>query len=218
MSKSKSKQTVDTTVIMSKMDYEIAKRVYEYCLAIGLSDEELSFLMGKRNKYYFDLLNPTEKDKIKTEQLDMLPAILELHIREIVPNNIKPGEQIKIHGSKKVSATKIVYRHTVVYPDGTESAEIIWTKKVLKGERKQVNESLHSAVSELVHDGYFGKQRNALELYLTLKDKIKDLSFTPADLQKSLAVLMNKKRQQPPLLECKSDNARYGYYALNFIL
>lgn len=192
------------------MDYEIAKRVYEFSLAIGLSDEELSFLMGKRNKYFFDLLNPAEKDKIKTEQLDMLPAILQLPIREIVPNTIKPGEQIKIRGSKKVSATKIVYRHTVVYPDGTESPEIVWTKKVLKGERKQLNEMLHSTVLELVYAGYFGKLRNALELFLKLKDN-KNLSFIPADLQKSLSVLMNKKRQEPPLLECKNEHARYGY-------
>lgn len=204
------KNKTESTVIMSRMDYEIARRVYECCLAIGLSDEELSFLMGKRNKYIFDLLNPAEKDKIKTEQLDMLPTILQLPIRDIVPNTIKPWEQIKICGSKKVSATKIVYRHIVVYPDGTESGEIVWTKKVLKGERKQLNEMLHSAVLELVYAGYFGKLRNALELFLKLKDN-KNLSFIPADLQKSLAVLMNKKRQEPTLLECKNEHARYGY-------
>jgi len=37
------------------------------------------------------------------------------------------------------------------------------------------------------------------------------LSFTPADLQKSRAVLMNKKRQEAPLLDCKNEDARYGY-------
>lgn len=98
----------------------------------------------------------------------------------------------------------------MVYPDGTESEEIVWIKKLIKGKRKQVNEFLQSAVLELVNNGYFEKVRNALEIFLLLKEN-KILSFTPSELQKILAVLMNKKRLEEPLLECKNDNARYGY-------
>ena len=170
---------------MSRMDYEIAKRVYEFALSGGLTDEELSFLMGKRNKYFFELLNPTEKDKIKTEQLDILPTILQISIRNIVPNDVKPGEQIKLSASRKVTSKKIVYTHVVIDTDGKVSEPIIWTKRLLKGERKRVNKPLHATILKLIKDGYFSQHRNALEIYLLLKEK-STCNFTLADVQKSL--------------------------------
>ncbi|MEJ2880169.1 hypothetical protein [Pedobacter sp. GR22-6] len=142
--------------------------------------------------------------------MDILPSILQISIQNLVPNDLKPGEEVILHASKKISATKIVYKHRVHFADGTKSAEIIWSKKSIKGERKQVNEALHAIVLALCQEGYFDGDRNALELFLKLKNK-KELSFTPADLQKSLAVLMNKKRQEAPLLTCKTENARYIY-------
>lgn len=82
----KKKHIENQLVVMSRIDFEIAKRVYERILDLGMDDEEVSFLMGKRNKYVFDILDPTEKDKFKTEQLDYLPTILKTSIQSLVPD------------------------------------------------------------------------------------------------------------------------------------
>jgi hypothetical protein len=205
----RAKDTGSTTVVMSRMDYEIAKRVYEFTLAKGLTDEEVSFLMGKRNKYFFDLLNPTEKDKIKTEQLDILPTILQIPVRQIVPNDVKPGEQVKLYASKKVTATKTTYRHIVIATDGSESEPIIWIKKSAKGNRKQVNERLHTTILQFIDDEYFKQYRNALEIHLRLKEK-STFDFTPADLQKSLLDLARTVKNIS-ILKRAIEDARYVY-------
>lgn len=200
-------------MIMSRMDYEIIKRVYTYAIFIDLSDEELSFLMGKRNKYFFDLLDPTDKDKLKTEQLDILPTILGVPIRNLVPNDVKAAEDVVIHSSKKVSTVKLTYKHYVVFADGTRSENITWTKKFVKGVRKKLNLELHGAVLKLLNNGYFDQRRSALELFIKLRSEA--LIFKAAELQKSLAVLMNKKRNQQVLLKCETKNSRLVYLKTN---
>lgn len=194
------------------MDFEIAMQVYKHFTAIGLTDEEVSFLLGKRNKYVFDLLDPTEKNKFKTEQLDILPTILGNKIRDIIPNHIKPNENINVKAVKKELPTRVVYGYVIVYPDDTESDLVAITKKVIKGKRRKLNQPVHEFTLQLIQEGHFLESRNALELFLLYKDRL-EVPFTPADLQKSLAVVMNKKRQDPPLLECKNEHARYGYIA-----
>ena len=200
---------MDSRVVMSRMDYEIIKRVYECALSIGLSDEELSFLMGKRNKYFFDLLDPTEKDKLKTEQLDILPAILGIAIRDLVPNDVAAGEDVIIHASRSVTPLKVIYKHYVVFSNGSRGPVITWTKKLVKGLRKKVNVELHQRVLDLLESGYFNERRNALDLLLVLRGN--GLLFSPAELQKSLAVLMNRKGGRHALLACQSENSRYFY-------
>ncbi len=200
---------MDSRVVMSRMDYEILRRVHERAVSIGLGDEELSFLMGKRNKYFFDLLDPTDKDKLKTEQLDVLPVILGVGIRDLVPNEISPGEDVIIYGYKRVTATKIVYRHCVRYHNGQESGTVVWSKRVIRGVRRKLNLVLHKAVVEFLDEGYFDVHRSALELYIELNAA--GLVFTPSDLQKSLSVLMNRKRSLPVSLKCESLHSRYYY-------
>lgn len=204
------KPVKSSTVSMSRMDFEIAAQVYRCFTAIGLTDEEVSFLLGKRNKYVFDLLDPTEKDKFKTEQLDILPTILGNKIRDIVPNDIKPNENVNIKALKKVLPTKIVYEYVMVYPDNRESELVTITKKLMKGDRKKLHEQVHDLTLKLIEEGYFLVARNALELFLLYKDRL-EVAFSPADLQKSLAVLMNKKGNEKPVLFCENMDARYRY-------
>lgn len=120
---------------MSKIDFEIAWSVYNHFNVIAFADEEVSFLLGKRNSYVFDLLDPTEKDKFKTEQLDILPTILGVSIREIISNDINPDENINIKELKKVLPKKIVYEYII--NDDPEKG--IFIKRIISGERKKVN-------------------------------------------------------------------------------
>lgn len=210
-SKSNIKKRVKTsTVSMSRMDFEIAMLVYKRFTAISLTDEEVSFLLGKRNKYVFDLLDPTEKDKFKTEQLDILPTILGNKIRDIIPNDISPNENINIKARKKVSPTKIVYEYVIVYPDDLESEPITITKMIVKGDRKKVNALVQELTMQLIQEGYFAEAKNALQLYLLYKERLSD-SFSPTDLQKSLAVCCRKQGDQKALLLKENVNARFVY-------
>jgi hypothetical protein len=75
------------------------------------------------------------------------------------------------------------------------------------------HKQVHEFTLQLVSEGHFLEPKNALELFLLYKTRL-DVSFSPADLQKNLAVLMNRKRQEPPVLVCKTEDVRFGYQAI----
>lgn len=206
---SSKKPVKSSTVSMSRMDFRIAELVYQRFNAIGLTDEEVSFLLGKRNKYVFDLLDPTEKDKFKTEQLDILPTILNTTIRALVPNDIKPNETIRVKGEKKFSATKIIYEYVIVYVDNTESEPVTIVKKIIKGGRKKMHPEVQRLTLELIDADHFATAKNALELFLFYKEKL-TIAFTPADLQKSLSLCLREDGKTPSLKR-EINEARYFY-------
>lgn len=199
-------------VIMSRMDFEIARFVFERSTEIGLTPSEVSFLLGKKDAYFFDLLDPTDKNKFKTEQLDLLPAILDSTIREIIPNNIQPDEQVSITGSKKIHDTEqyktITYRFTVEYKDKS-TRDFIWKKKETKGERSKENEAVTNYLLKLIKEGYFDELKFALTIYLLLQENL-GAAFTAKDIQTSLAILCRKQNKEP-VLERKEDRSRFVY-------
>jgi hypothetical protein len=192
-------------VVMSRMDFEIAWNVYQLFTRNGLSDEEVSFLLGKRNKYVIELLDPTKKDKFKTEQLDVLPTILGCTIRELIPNSIHAEGYIKIKASRKVSAKQIVYRFTL--PDNPEAGPQTIKRKINKG-RKTLHPEVHRLTLRLLEDKFFDEPRNAIELYLLYKRKLQ-IPFRAADLQKSLSVCLRDRDNGG--LERVSILSRYYY-------
>lgn len=201
-------------VVMSKMDFEIATLVYKRLLEIGMTDEELSFLLGKRNKYFFELLDPTEKNKFKTEQLDILPTILNTPIKKLVPNDLKPNETIKVGAVKKTYKSKIVYKYVIFLPDNTESEPVTIIKKIEKGNRKKVNQEVHDFIIKQIGNYSFNIPKNALELFLICKKGI-STPFNPTDLQKSLATCCRDNGVHKPLLVKEIVNAKYVYTAIN---
>lgn len=212
MSKSKSykktKHIDNQLVVMSRIDFEIAKRVYERALTLGMDDEEVSFLLGKRNKYVFDILDPTEKNKFKTEQLDYLPTILRTSIRELIPTDRGLHEEIKIMASKAVYEHKIVYQFTEL--DVETLQPVVWTKKLKIGSIRKVHEALHERIMEYYENGGFKLPISSLKLFLDLHKSHDQSSFTPSDLQKSLSTLMTAKGRLQ-ILKRVSINVRYYY-------
>lgn len=208
------KQTASKIVVMSKMDFEIATLVYQRFTAIGITDEEVAFLLGKRNKYVFDLLDPTQKDKFKTEQLDILPTILECKIRHIIPNDIRSGETVKIRATKKVYLHKIVYQYTILHQDDAQSKPVIIIKNITKGLRKKLHPQVHELTSTLLQEGQFDTPQNALSLYLIYRKRITTVPFSPSDLQKSLAACL-RSDQETALLSKEIIDARYYYNSVS---
>ncbi|WP_256009112.1 hypothetical protein [Desertivirga xinjiangensis] len=215
--KKKKKRIKTSLVVMSRMDYEIVKRVFELLPQAGIDDEEFSFLLGKRNKYFFDLLNPTEKDKFKNDQLDVIPTILNINHRDLFPNDIAPGETVRLHKpSKTVYDDKIIYSHIVEKIDGSISKPIVWTKKIVKGIRKKENKDVRLEVLNLVETGYFFERRRALQIYLKIKKSIPD--FSPIDLQKSLSILIRQiKGKRKALLVQEIKDGCYYFKPLDLV-
>lgn len=212
MSKSKSykktKHIDNQLVVMSRIDFEIAKRVYERALELGMDDEEVSFLLGKRNKYVFDILDPTEKNKFKTEQLDYLPTILKTSIRKLVPDLKDLSEEIKILASKTIYDHKIVYRFTELEVENAQP--VVWVKKIRSGTIRKIHDELHQYLLKYYENGGFKKPISSLKLFQDTEKKLGKDSFTPADLQKSLSALMTAKGKLQ-LLKRVIINARYYY-------
>ncbi len=212
MSKSKSykkiKHVDNQLVVMSRIDFEIAKGVYERALELGMDDEEVSFLLGKRNKYAFDILDPTEKNKFKTEQLDYLPTILRTSIRELIPNDKGLHEEIKIMASKTVYDHKIVYQFTEL--DVKNPQPVVWTKKLETGIIRKVHDALHQCIMEFYESSGFKNPVSSLELFLNMEKILGHGSFSPTDLQKSLSVLMTAKAKLQ-LIKRITVNSRYYY-------
>ncbi|QIH35725.1 hypothetical protein [Sphingobacterium sp. DR205] len=198
---------------VSRIDFEILVRFYEICKKKKISEREVSFLMGKVNKYFSKILNPFFKEHIKTEYLDILPAIASTGIRKIIPNNLAPKETIDIHGIHdyyKDNFTELdYYKFTVTYKDGT-TKNYRWKIEVKKGGRSKVNHELLEILKILVSRGYFNKPKFALTIYLLIKKNYKS-AFTPLELQIALAKLTNKSTNPEFALEEGVDNMRITY-------
>ncbi|WP_257658749.1 hypothetical protein [Parapedobacter lycopersici] len=190
---------------LSRMDYEVVCRILRLVQEIGMDDEEFSFLLGKRNQYFFDLIDPRKKQKLKTDQLDPLPAILGRPYSEIIPLDIQPGEMIQLHHvTKKVNEedNTVTYSH-IVYPhEGGDGMKVIWQKTFMTGVRRKANPVVQEFLETTVASSYFAEPRLALPLYLEMKRVLADGSFSTADLEKGLAVLI---RNGGPLKKVKID-------------
>jgi len=192
-------------VNLSRMDYELVCNVLRLLEETGLDDEELSFLLGKRNQYFFDVIDPRKKQKLKTDQVDPMAAILGKPYSDIIPLDIKAGEMIQLHhATRKVDDGKktITYSHTVYPLSANHGRTIIWRKTFVTGIRRRANPLVQAYLEDKVAMGYFAKPRLALPIYLELRSKLPAGSFSAADLEKCLAVLA---RRGGPLVRSKID-------------
>jgi len=201
------------------MDFEILANFYRICKKKGTSEREISFLLGKYNKYFVEILNPFGKEHIKTEFLDMLPAIAATSFQQIIPNTVKPNETLNIDGTYSFFSDRVCeityYKFTITYDDGTMK-NVRWKIKVTKGERAKVNENLLDILKGMVVTQYFDRPKFALTIYIHLKKAYKS-RFTPLEIQIALAKLCNKKAEADFALEEGSENSRMVYGRKKFV-
>jgi len=183
--------------------------VYRLLLTSDLSDEEVSFLLGKPDVYFFSILNPSEKTKLKSDLLPLLVPIFEVGMASILPEKFHPDEQVKIIATSKYNNKCTVYKLTVTYQDGWLSDEIIWTYKVVRGIRNKENVALTGYLEELIETKYFIKPRSAIHLLIHLRENFTG-DFTPTDIKVSLAKLCRSQAVRPNL-QRNLDNAYYTY-------
>ncbi|WP_333574511.1 hypothetical protein [Sphingobacterium sp.] len=218
MEEKEDNQTISTTEHLSRqkvsrIDFEILVNFYEICKKKKISEREVSFLMGKVNKYFSEILNPFFKEHIKTEYLDILPAIASTGIRKIIPNDVATKETIDIRGTHTRETDKYsevdYYKFTVTYKDGT-TRNYRWKITVTKGSRSKVNPELLEILKKLISSHYFHKPKFALNIYIILKSRFKN-AFSPLELQIALSKLTNKSVDPEFALQEGVDNMRITY-------
>lgn len=196
-----------------KTDFETLTNFYKICKKKKISEREVSFLMGKTNKYFQGCLNLFFKRTIKPEFLTILPAITSKNIQEIIPNDIAPKETIDIHGTYKQEKNEFsvsdYYKFTVTYQDGT-TRNYRWKIEITKGARSKVNSELFEILKKLISRHYFHKPKFALDIYTTLNSRFKN-AFSPLALQIALSKLTNKSTNPAFSLQEGVDNTRTTY-------
>ncbi|TYR31661.1 hypothetical protein FXV77_20680 [Sphingobacterium phlebotomi] len=202
---------------VSRIDFEILANFYRICKKKGISEREVSFLLGKYNKYFVEILNPFGKEHIKTEFLDMLPAIASTSFRQIIPNTVKPNETLDIDGTYNFYSDRLCevtyYKFTVTYDDDS-SKNFRWKIEATKGGRAKINKDLLDTLKGMVAAGYFDNTKFALTIYLHLKKAYKS-RYTPLEIQIALAKLCNKKAETDFALEEDTENSRVVYMKKN---
>ncbi|MGA6119333.1 hypothetical protein [Sphingobacterium anhuiense] len=197
-------------VTMLRTDYEILVHTYKLFKESDQDEEDVSFLLGKPNTYYFDLLDPTEKKKLKHEYIPLFVPIFGVSLDAILPETKNADEEVKIRATSKFNKKSIIYKHEVTYADGTVSNEIEWSRKLQKGVRSVENKRLTAYIKFLIDEGYFLKPRTALYLFIHIKAYF-HFEYSVKDLRVSLAKLLRTDLGKIPVLKRKIFNARYTY-------
>lgn len=176
-------------VIMARMDYIIICRVIEQLNRIGMSDDELSFLLGKPNNYVFGfIIKPSDKNRFNEDQIDLLPYILNCIFTEIIPNDTESGN-IQLYHTKAMDDEIYKGFSHIIYSDQGEGTRIIWRKKkAAKGSTRKTNQELLVLLKRWIEEGYFEQKRGALEIYKRFNTEFA-VVFQVNELEKCMKIL-----------------------------
>lgn len=174
----------------------------------GISDDELSFLLGKPNNYVFGfVMNPGDKNRFTEDQIDLLPYILKCKFTDIIPSTVESGS-ISLCNTENISNEEYKgFRHTI-YENG-EYRQIIWRKrKAEEGSYRKNNPQLLSVIRSWINEGYFDTMRDGLEI----NNRLADLAFktSVSDLEKCLKSLVSK---NTALLRREMIDGIYKYHS-----
>lgn len=180
-------------VIMAYMDYLIICRVLQRLTEIGMSDEELSFLLGKPNNHIFSfLIAPTDKNRFKEDQLDLLPHLLQCHFSRILSNDTT-ASNIQLHHAAQFNDKEFKGYTHIIYDANGNGTRVIWKKKIApKGSSRKTNMPLMKFLKTWIAQGYFNEERDALQIYNKLKAEC-DIPHSISDIEKCIKVLCGTK-------------------------
>lgn len=194
---------------MARMDYVIICRVIEQLNRIGMSDDELSFLLGKPNNYVFGfIVKPSDKNRFNEDQIDLLPYILNCTFSTVIPNGTEPGN-IQLYHTKAIDDASYKGFSHIIYSDQGEGTRIIWRKKkAAKGSTRKTNQELLVLLKRWIDEGYFEQKRTALEIYKRLNTEF-TIVFQVGELEKCLKILCGTRHA---LLQKKSFDGMLRYW------
>ncbi|TYR36326.1 hypothetical protein FXV77_10485 [Sphingobacterium phlebotomi] len=196
-------------VIMARMDYVIICRVIEQLNKIGMSDDELSFLLGKPNNYVFGfIVKPSDKNRFNENQIDLLPYILNCTFTEIIPNDTERSN-IQLYHTKAIDDASYKGFSHIIYSYQGEGTRVLWRKqKAPKGSTRSTNLELLALLKRWIDEGYFEQKRAALEIYKKL-DSESSLVFQISEIEKCMKILCGTRHA---LLQKKSIDGVLRYW------
>lgn len=181
-------------VTMSHMDYHIICRVIDLMAHIGMEDEELSFLLGKSNNYVFSFIaNPNDKNKFKSDQVDLLPYLLNCPFSDLFSNNCPKGNIQLFHSQKIDTDEEIGFSH-IIYDSNGKGTRIIWTKKKnQKGAFRKTNKELLDLLIKWIDEGILDLPTPSINIWKKLKSELQFI-FSISDLEKCIKILSSKSK------------------------
>lgn len=179
-------------VTMSHMDYHIICKVIDLIGQIGLDDEELSFLLGKANNYVFSYIaNPNDKNKFKSDQVDLLPYLLNCYFSDLFPNNCPKGN-IQLFHSQKINTDEEKGFSHIIYDSKGKGTRIIWTKKInQKGSFRKTNKDLLDLLIKWIDEGILDLPTPSIDIWKKLISE-SQFEFSISDLEKCIKILSTK--------------------------
>lgn len=193
---------------MSRMDYVIICRVIALINERGMTDDELSFLMGKANNYVFGfIVKPGDKNRFTEDQLDLLPYLLSCTFKQLIPNGTEKGN-IQLYHTKRIDDDHKGFSHIIYDATGNGTRIISQKKKAPKGSTRKTNEQLLELLRGWVCNGYFDRKRTALEIYKKVSAD-SEVDFQISELEKCLKKLCGSKLD---ILQKKSFDGLLRYW------
>lgn len=179
-------------VTMSYMDYHIICRVIDLMADIGMDDEELSFLLGKANNYVFsDIANPNDKNKFKSDQVDLLPYSLNCYFSDLFSNNCPKGN-IQLFHSQKINTDEEKGFSHITYDNNGKGTRIIWKKKInQKGSFRKTNKNLLDLLIKWIDESILDLPTSSIDIWKKLISE-SQFEFSISDLEKCIKILSTK--------------------------
>ncbi len=179
-------------VTISHMDYHIICQVIDLMTGIGMDDEELSFLLGKPNNYVFSFIaNPNDKNKFKSDQVDLLPYLLNCYFSDLFSNNCPKGN-IQLFHSQKINTDEEKGFSHITYDNNGKGTRIIWTKKKNeKGAFRKTNKNLIDLLIKWINEGILDLPTSSIDIWKKLKSEAQ-FTFVISDLEKCIKILSTK--------------------------
>lgn len=179
-------------VTISHMDYHIICRVIDLMADIGMDDEELSFLLGKPNNYVFSFIaNPNDKNKFKSDQVNLLPYLLNCYCTDLYSNDCPKGN-IQLFYSQKIENDEEKGFSHIIYDSNGKGTRIIWTKKKNeKGAFRKTNKNLLDLLIKWIDEGILDLPTSSIDIWKKLKSEAQ-FTFFISDLEKCIKILSTK--------------------------
>lgn len=95
-----------TEVIISRLDLYIINKVKQLREAKGISQAELSVLMGFSEKYVGNVENPTLVEKYNVRHLNLLAKVFKCTIWDLLPEEPFDDDLVKVRTKKVKSVNK----------------------------------------------------------------------------------------------------------------
>ncbi|SEB05051.1 hypothetical protein [Pedobacter hartonius] len=199
----------DPFVPVSSIEFDKVYRVRDKRILLGISDRDLSFLLGYRATYVRDVEDPDDTLRYTPKDTNYLLSIFDCKLSEIMTDKI-PEPFYRIDVEKFTNENGIGYK---IYREIESKERILlqYLSPLIKKKQKGLpNNEISIYISNLFIDGFFDEPKTALDVFAQC---IKKFGAEVASYLVIDAIGKHTgKRKAPRLLQRKNQAARTVYF------